>query len=70
VAFLMALRGLDVRRLRPTPSQTRMFLLPLVIGCDEQGQIPTRLVDQYELAETGLTYDPSPVVLGSLAQIG
>jgi hypothetical protein len=49
------LRGLDVRRLRPTSSQTRMFLLPSVIGCDEQGQIPTRLVDQYELAETGLT---------------
>lgn len=39
--------------------------MPLVIGCDEQGQIPTRLVDQYELAETGLTYDPSPVVLGA-----
>jgi hypothetical protein len=70
VAFLMALRGLDVRRLRPTSSQMRMFLLPSVIGCDEQGHIPTRLVDQYELAETGLTYDPSPVVLGSLAQIG
>jgi hypothetical protein len=42
--------------------QMRMFLLPSVIRCDEQCQFRRGLVDQYELAETGLTYDPSPVV--------
>jgi len=46
-----------------------MFLLPSVIRCDEQYHFRRGLAGQYEVAETGLTYDPSPVVLGSLAQI-